>query len=107
MASNEFQPIYSVFLRAHPHVESLYFGKVDSVFFSYWVNTQDKEEAIKKAVSNAEGMGWAVLKVDGTKFVGRDYWIENPDALTQFDKAIQIGIACIISSCDPGAPENN
>jgi len=95
--------MYFLVIETRPDPSGPDFGSVGGAFASCWADTNDPDEAERRARSLLEEYGWRAGMADERYPVERTRYEGNSKSLARFDQAIADGVAITLHTWPVGA----
>jgi hypothetical protein len=84
--------MYFIILEAVPQPTNPRHDEFGGAFAACWVNTDDPAVAEQEARAVLADAGWEVRAVDEHYAVAREQYVETPESLERFDRALADGV---------------
>lgn len=99
--------IYYLLYEVSPSPHHDTFTHSGGAFINCWVrsNTQENAESIAKSFLHMEG--WDNFRLEEHSLPERDWYVDIPESLKQYDQAVEHGDAYITHSWPPGPQEDD
>lgn len=92
--------IYYVMIEGTPKETNPESNDTQGAYIDVWVKTESVEDAVQKAKEYIDLEEWNVIRIEESKTVNREDYIDDPELLECYDEACEKGLSAVFYTWD-------
>ena len=90
--------IYYLLLEGRPSINNEEREGVAGAYINCWIKAKDDTDAKDKALEYVTAEGWEIMNIEEICIVKRERYVDMPDSLECYKRAINCGIGAIFNT---------
>ena len=92
--------IYYVMIEGTPKETNPESNDTQGAYIDVWVKTESVEDAVQKAKEYIDLEEWNVIRIEESKTVNREDYIDDPELLECYDETCEKGLSAVFYTWD-------